>query len=119
MRAVSDVPPVVGKFISQHTKTLVGDRQRCFIGSLNLDPRAIIINTENGLLIDSPGLAGELGDQIDEMSGPENAWRVLLDEDNHLRWESSDGTVRSQPARSFGQRIGDFFFQFLPIESQL
>ena len=48
-----------------------------------------------------------------------NAWRVTLDERNRLLWESDYGSTRSQPARNFGQRIGDFFFQFLPIESQL
>jgi putative cardiolipin synthase len=53
------------------------------------------------------------------MMAPENAWRVYLNEDNQLRWESSSGTVSSQPARSFGQRIADFFFRLLPIESQL
>jgi len=61
-RAVSDVPPVRAKFISLHNKAIVGDRQRCFIGSLNLDPRAIEINTENGLYIQSPELCGELAD---------------------------------------------------------
>ncbi|MGB5985547.1 MAG: phospholipase D-like domain-containing protein [Desulfobacterales bacterium] len=51
------LPPVESKFISLHVKALVGDRQRCFTGSLNLDPRAIDINTENGLYIQSKGLS--------------------------------------------------------------
>ncbi len=119
VRAITDVPPATGKFVSLHTKTLVGDRTRCFIGSLNLDPRAIILNTENGLLIDSPGLSKELAARIDDWSTPENAWQVTVDDRKRLRWESSEGTVTIQPARSFGQRISDFFFQFLPIESQL
>ena len=41
VRAISDVPPVKAKFISLHVKAIVADRARCFIGSLNLDPRAI------------------------------------------------------------------------------
>ena len=98
---------------------MVGDRKRCFIGSLNLDPRAIEINTENGLYIESPDLAEEMARQFDRMLAPENAWRVYLNEKNQLRWESSSGTVSRQPARSFGQRIADFFFRLLPIESQL
>lgn len=119
MRHLSDVSPVQASFISLHIKAVVGDRKRCFIGSLNIDPRAIEINTENGLYIESSDLARELATQFDIMMAPENAWRVYLNEDNQLRWESSSGTVSSQPARSFGQRIADFFFRLLPIESQL
>ena len=37
---------------SLHAKSFVFDRQTVFIGSLNLDPRAVVINTENGLLIE-------------------------------------------------------------------
>ncbi len=40
-------------------------------------------------------------------------------EDRTLYWQSSEGIVRSQPARSFSQRIADFFFRLLPVESQL
>ena len=118
-REVSDVAAVRAAFISLHVKALVGDRRRCFVGSLNLDPRAIEINTENGLYIESPGLCGQLAEQFDALMAPENAWRVYLDEDDRLRWASSSGTVSIQPARSFGQRIADFFFRLLPIESQL
>ncbi len=119
MRDAIDVPPVHSKFLCLHVKALVGDRKRCFIGSLNIDPRAIEINTENGLYIQSSELAEELARQFDLMIAPENAWRVYLTEDGELRWESSLGTVSSQPARSFGQRIGDFFYRLIPIESQL
>ena len=40
-----------------HAKVAVIDRQRIFIGSLNLDGRSARVNTEMGLLIDSPQLA--------------------------------------------------------------
>lgn len=120
VRNEADVPPVESNFVSLHVKALVGDRQRCFIGSLNLDPRALEINTENGLYIESPELSKELAAMFDAMMQPENAWRVYLDkEEQTLRWQSSKGTVDAQPARSFGQRISDFFFRLLPIESQL
>jgi putative cardiolipin synthase len=119
IRDISDVPPVHSDFISLHVKALVGDRKRCFVGSVNLDPRALEINTENGLYIESPGLCGQLAEQFDAMMSPENAWHVYLNENNQLRWESSSETVSIQPARSFGQRIADFFFRLMPIESQL
>ena len=98
---------------------LVGDRQRCFIGSLNLDPRALRINTENGLYIESPSLAAEMAHKFDVMSHPDHAWQVDMDENRALYWRSSAGTVHRQPARSFGQRVADFFFRLMPIESHL
>ncbi len=119
VRAVADVPPVVSKFISLHTKVMVSDRTECFVGSLNLDPRAIVINTENGIFLDSPSFCGRLAEQIEELSSRENAWRVSLDEKGKIRWESREGIVHRQPARGFGQRIADFFFRLLPIESQI
>jgi putative cardiolipin synthase len=119
IRDVSDVEPIRANFISLHIKALVSDRKRCFVGSLNLDPRAIEINTENGLYIESAGLCGQLAEQFDWLMTPENAWRVTVDEENRLRWESSSGTVTIQPARSFGQRIADFFCRLIPIENQL
>lgn len=119
IRDISDVPPIKSKFISLHIKALVGDRKRCFVGSLNLDPRALDINTENVLYIQSPGLCEQLAEQFDALIAPENAWRVYVDENDQLRWESKSGNVSIQPARSFWQRIADFFFRLLPIESQL
>jgi len=119
IRDISDVEPVEAGFICLHVKAMVGDRKRCFIGSLNLDPRALEINTENGLYIESTGLCGQLAEQFDTLMSPENAWRVFLNEDNEIRWESNSGTVSRQPARHFGQRISDFFWRLIPIESQL
>jgi putative cardiolipin synthase len=119
VRAVAEVPPYRGKFIAMHSKAIVGDRQRCFIGSLNLDPRAIVINTENGLLIESPQLAQELTEQFEAMMRPDSAWAVTLDEHGRITWQSDFGRTQIQPARSFSQRLAAFFFQLLPIESQL
>ncbi len=119
VRSMSDVPPVTAPFISLHIKAIVGDRKRCFVGSLNIDPRAIKINTENGLYIESSEFCGELATQFEGLMAPENAWRVTLTGDNRLQWTSHSGTVSIQPARSFGQRIADFFFRLLPVENQL
>ena len=45
---IVDTPPVVAKFAGLHTKMAVVDREIVYIGSLNLDPRSIKINTEMG-----------------------------------------------------------------------
>ena len=119
VRNLSDVPPVRADFISLHIKAIVADRERCFVGSLNLDPRALEINTENGLYIESNGFCGKLAAEFETLMQPDNAWRVYLNDNDKLRWESSEGVVSIQPARGFWQRVSDFFFRLLPIEKQL
>lgn len=119
VRGYSDVPPVEADFISLHIKTIVADRERAFVGSLNLDPRALVINTENGLLIDSPGLAGQIADMFDVKASPANAWKIVKDPKGRLRWRSGKIDRGSPPARSLGQRVADFFWRLVPIESQI
>jgi hypothetical protein len=53
------------------------------------------------------------------MMAPENAWRVYLTDDSRLRWTSAEGVRSSPPARGFWQRLGDFFYRWLPIEGQI
>jgi putative cardiolipin synthase len=118
-RELTDTSPVTSEFISLHTKAIVTDRDKCFVGSLNFDPRAIEINTENGLYIESEQFCGELSEQAERMMAPANAWRVYLDEKDRMRWTSSEGTRTSQPARSTWQRVQDFLYRWIPIEGQL
>ncbi len=42
---------------SLHSKAIVFDRHKTFIGSFNFDPRSVLWNTEVGVLVDSPELA--------------------------------------------------------------
>ena len=49
---------------SLHAKTFMIDRQRVFIGSMNLDPRSVQINTEIGILIDNSQLTELLETRI-------------------------------------------------------
>ena len=119
LRAVSDTSPVVSNFISLHTKAFVIDDRWVLVGSLNYDPRSIQINTEHMLLINSPELATQLLSDFEIMTAPENAWAVTLNDKGELRWTSSDGVRKHQPARGFVQRCSDFFWRWMPVESQL
>ena len=112
-------PGTEGSFLSLHRKTFVIDREVVYIGSLNMDPRSFQLNSEMGLMITSPELAGEVADLVERDMSPRNAWRVSMDEGEVLAWESAAGKKSLQPARHFGQRIADFFFGLLPIKDQL
>jgi putative cardiolipin synthase len=114
IKSETDTPPVTAGFVGMHIKASTVDRSRAYIGSFNLDPRSRNLNTEMGLLIDSPGLAEELAQKIEYLMQPENSWRVQLDEKGKLIWVSGDKTLTRQPAQSFWQRVQDTFFKIFP-----
>lgn len=115
---IVDTAPVHSKFAGLHTKMAVVDREIVYIGSLNLDPRSIRINTEMGMIVTSRGLAEEVAAIAERDMEPSNSWRVQLDDDGKLFWESSEGIVKRQPAQSCWQRIQMWFFGIVP-EGQL
>ena len=109
--------------VALHTKAIVFDRESVFIGSFNLDPRSGSINTEAGLYVESPELARQVIDYMDEGVQPENSYRVLLDENGDLYWvtEVNGNEVRyyKEPETTFGQRFMSGFIMILPVEHQL
>ena len=105
---------------SLHAKTLAVDNARVFVGSFNFDPRSALINTELGLVIDSPLLAGGLGRMFDE-AAPQGAYEVRLAADGQtLEWleRTPQGEVRhtTEPGTSTMRRLGVGFMSVLPIE---
>ena len=119
LREQADVMPVEAPFISMHMKVVVSDRRKCFIGSLNFDPRALVINSENGMLIESEELASKLADFLGLVMEPQNSYHLMLTEDQKVMWQAADKTLSGQPSRGLMQSLGDFFGRFLPIEGQL
>jgi putative cardiolipin synthase len=111
---VADTPPVTAEFMGLHTKGIVIDREKVFIGSLNLDPRSFETNSEMGIIIASPDLATRLADVMERGMAPENSWRLEIGDDGVLRWISADGVLETQPARNMSQRVQDLLFRLLP-----
>ncbi|HRO26327.1 MAG TPA: phospholipase D family protein [Gammaproteobacteria bacterium] len=108
---------------SLHTKAFVVDDRYGFIGSFNLDPRSIDINTEMGVLFDDPPLAEALRDEYLRLSGSEMSYWVYLDGDDDLRWldRGVDPPVvlDHEPESTRWQRIQARVVGWLPVESQL
>jgi putative cardiolipin synthase len=109
-----DTPPVRSGFVGLHTKAMVIDRERSFIGSMNLDPRSGIFNSEMGVIIDSPPLATHLARRMELDMGSTNSWQVTRDADGSLRWTSSAGERTIQPARNLWQRMQNLVFKLAP-----
>ena len=103
---------------SLHAKTFAVDGARIFIGSFNFDPRSTMLNTEMGLLIDSPRLAQGVHDAFDQgLSG--QAWRVER-AGRGLAWtDPTDADVpalATEPGSSLLRRIGIAVIGWLPVE---
>ena len=105
-----------------HAKAMVLDRDRVFVGSLNLDPRSHRLNTESGILVRSPQLAERVALALGVEFEPANSWRLGLDQ-GQIVWSTSRGgatvTVRDDPDASFGRRLKCGVAHLLPIEHEL
>jgi putative cardiolipin synthase len=86
------------------------------------------LNTEIGLLIDSPELALELARRFEAMVQPANAYELLLQPNNsrkeqHLIWRTLEDDqmvdLRKEPARSAAQTLLVRFLSLLPLDSTL
>ena len=110
--------PATPGFLGLHTKAAVVDGQRLYLGSANIDPRSLELNTELGLFVESAELAAGVLALIERDMQPEAAWKVELQGRRRLSWTAQDGTVYRQPAKGFAQRIAKFFISLLPIKQQ-
>ena len=107
--------------VTLHTKGMIIDGRYTFIGSLNLDPRSIDINTELGILVDSVDMASGLKQPF-EMKLPGMSYRVVENENGDLRWhgliDGHEVVEKSEPQAGTGRRFKAFLSRILP-ESQL
>ena len=104
---------------SLHAKTFSVDCARVFVGSFNLDPRSASLNTEMGLVIESPELAAQIAAAFAEEI-PGRSYRVSLGKDGELQWseqhETGTRVFTTEPGVSWGKRLGVALMALLPIE---
>ena len=113
---------------SLHAKMFVFDRKSIFVGSMNFDQRSMHLNTEIGLLIDSPELARELVRRFEAMAQPANAYELILQPNEagsrqHVIWRTLEGEqmvdYQEEPARSGWQKSLVRFLSLLPLDDEL
>jgi putative cardiolipin synthase len=108
---------------SLHTKAMIIDSRWVFVGSMNLDPRSANLNTEMGILVESPELAEQLRAQFARTAGPEMSYRVVYEEGEGLVWydrvRGEDRRLEREPDASAGRRLSVTLLRLVPIESQL
>lgn len=107
--------------LTLHTKGIIIDRQHTFIGSLNLDPRSVDINTEMGVMIDSKDLGTLLAGNAKRLI-PSLAYQLKLDDRNRISWHATiDGQEvieTKEPQTSAWRRFQAWFLKIVP-EQQL
>ncbi|MBL4681799.1 MAG: hypothetical protein JKY88_13885, partial [Pseudomonadales bacterium] len=107
--------------VTMHTKLILIDRRYLLVGSLNLDPRAIELNSEFGLLIESEALAEMIASGLDDTITT-LAYRVAKDDKGHLEWRGIVNGVETietnEPQASGWLRFKAWFMNIVP-ESQL
>jgi putative cardiolipin synthase len=111
-----------------HAKAFVFDRERVFVGSMNLDQRSLHINTEIGLIIESPELARQVAQRVADMAQPANSYVLMLGEADGsgrrpLVWRThEDGKAvdfLEEPAVTEWQRFQVKLLSLLPLDELL
>lgn len=107
---------------SLHAKFMALDNSQVFIGSFNFDPRSAYLNTEIGVVLDSPGLAKAIHDSMDR-DLMKFSYQVSLDPTGQLIWkkQEKDGIkiYDKEPQIKWWQRWGLKVVSWLPIEKQM
>jgi len=106
--------------VQLHAKTFAVDRARIFVGSFNFDQRSAHLNTEMGIVIDSPVLAQRLANALDA-DFPKTTYEVRVGSDSRCPvWidhtPAGDIVYDVEPESSAGQRFLIELLQALPIE---
>lgn len=104
---------------SLHAKLMALDDKQVFIGSFNFDPRSANLNTEIGVIINSPPLATAVHKTMDA-NLKNYAYKLVLTSEQKINWqrETPKGTVTltKEPKMKWWQKAGVKFISWLPIE---
>lgn len=108
--------------LTLHSKVAVVDRQTAFVGSFNLDPRSLYINTEMGMSVRSEEFAVDMASSIGQ-SLAEQAYSLRLARTGGVRWRfmthAGEQFARKEPHTTFWRRLATKLMSLLPIESQM
>ena len=110
-----------GSDSSLHSKAMIFDGQKSFIGSFNFDPRSVLWNTEVGVLVDSPELAGHVRESALQGMAPALSYQAKLQE-GQVVWVTEDNgqlhTLTEEPG-SWWRRFNAWMSTTVGLERML
>jgi len=110
-----------GSDSSLHSKAMIFDRRKSFIGSFNFDPRSGLWNTEVGVLVDSPELAEHVRALALQGMAPALSYQAKL-ENGKVVWVTEDNqrlhTLHTEPG-DWWRRFNAWFSQAVGLERML
>jgi putative cardiolipin synthase len=119
--------PSGGQF-ALHAKVFVLDRRWVFVGSMNFDRRSLRLNTELGVLIDSPELARQVIARFNAIAQPANAYVPTLTPPDAsgkqtLVWRTEEGgklvELTSEPMGDLMKGVKTNLLTLLPLDDLL
>ncbi|MGO3543488.1 MAG: phospholipase D family protein [Pseudomonas helleri] len=106
---------------SLHSKAMIFDQRKSFIGSFNFDPRSGLWNTEVGVLVDSPELAAQARDLALQGMSHALSYEPVL-EKGQIVWVTEDHgqlhTLTREPG-SWWRRLNAWFSKTVGLEKML
>lgn len=106
---------------SLHAKYFAIDRKKSFVGSLNLDPRSVVENTEIGVMIYDDEVSRGIAEHFDTRI-MDVAYKLELQNGSIIWKQKTDSGItvmETEPNTTFWQRFKVGFMSYMPGESQL
>jgi putative cardiolipin synthase len=113
--------------VSLHAKSFVVDRRYVFIGSMNMDQRSKLLNTEMGFIADCPALANAVAQFFATVTLPENAYQLELEsadgKSGQIVWRSTQAgkplIETREPGVGTARKVEVMLLKMLPIDGLL
>ncbi|MFF7706533.1 phospholipase D-like domain-containing protein [Pseudomonas sp. NPDC007930] len=106
---------------SLHSKAIILDQRKVFLGSFNFDPRSVLWNTEVGVLVDSPALAQATRALALQGMAPGRSYQVKI-EGGQLVWVTEDNgqmhTLSREPG-GWWRRLNAWVSKAVGLEKML
>jgi putative cardiolipin synthase len=121
-QAPSEAAEESGGDVTLHAKSFVVDRRYVFVGSLNMDQRSKLLNTEMGVIVDNADLAKAVVDYFASATSPANAYEVVIESPGSaLRWATDDDgqrvLLKSEPGAGLRRRAKALLAKLLPVDN--
>ena len=104
---------------SLHAKLMALDEKQVFIGSFNFDPRSSYLNTEIGVLLNSPALASQVHQTMDQNLS-KYAYQLLLNAEQKIVWRQENAQhskiYKKEPHMKWWQKASMKVISWLPFE---